>query len=194
MRRRAAEKQPVDGLARAAGVVIRRCSRQSPPEPASRTLRGQPGPVPGVPAVPEPSGRHWCLPEGSGSLAPGRAAEVGDVRPLALAAAAGVRHVDGRGTTAGGLPSAREQVRSHANAAWRPLCAVRLAGDRCESQMSARKAPKHGRGASSTGPVHGLAAAAELAGPRGPPRWGQPSRAGGVAPEWRVAFHTELRH
>jgi hypothetical protein len=44
------------------------------------------------------------------------------------------------------------------------LC-CRLAGDRCESQMSARKAPKHGRGASSTGPVHGLAAAAERAGP-----------------------------
>jgi hypothetical protein len=124
MRRRAAEKQPVHGLARAAGVVIRRCSRQSPPEPASRTLRGQPGPVPGVPAVPEPSGRHWCLPGGSGSLRARPPAEVGDVRPLALAAAAGVRHADGRRTTAGGLPSAREQVPSHAHAAWRPYCAA----------------------------------------------------------------------
>ena len=135
MRRRAAEKQPVHGLglARAAGVVIRRCSRQSPPEPASRTLRGQPGPVPGVPAVPEPSGRHWCLPGGSGSLRAGLAAEVGDARPRSLAAPAGVRHADGRRTTAGGLPSAREQVPSHAHAAWRPYCAV-------DSTLTAAKA------------------------------------------------------
>ena len=124
MRRRAAEKQPVDGLARAAGVVIRRCSRQSPPVPASRTLRGQPGPVPGVPAVPGHGQAAWCLPGGSGRQGAQVAAEVGDARPLALAAAAGVRHVDGRGTTAGGLPSAREQVRSHANAAWRPFGAA----------------------------------------------------------------------
>ena len=37
---------------------------------------------------------------------------------------AGVRHLDGRRTTAGGLPSAREQVPSHAHAAWRPYCAA----------------------------------------------------------------------
>ena len=67
----------------------------------------------------------WCLPGGSESLRARPRRRRGDARPLALAAPAGVRHLDGRRTTAGGLPSAREQVPSHAHAAWRPFCATR---------------------------------------------------------------------
>ena len=96
------------GLAHTAGVVYsvvwRRCSRKSPPGPASRTLRGQPGPVPCVPAV-RGHGLHglgtdrplvaaWCLPGGSGSLLARLAADGADVRPRASAAPVGVRHVD----------------------------------------------------------------------------------------------------
>ena len=112
------------------------------------------------------------------------AAEVGDARPLALAAAAGVRHVDGRGTTAGGLPSAREQVRSHANAAWQPFGPVGLTS----TAATARSLPETPRSTAEEHPAPARSMAWPLplswrgcGGPRAATSSGKPV-------EWRVAF------
>ena len=64
VRRRAAEKQPAHGLVHAAGVVWRRCSRQSPPEPAcpprAPSVGSQDRTRGRVPAVPGHRHAAWC--------------------------------------------------------------------------------------------------------------------------------------